>query len=229
MDEQKKGRLSVIPTPIGNLEDITLRGVRLMRECDLLLCEDTRTTGKLLKLLELPKRPLLSLNARNERGRTAEVLDRLGSGEHLGLLSDAGTPGVSDPGRWLVSKVIDAGFDLDVLPGATALIPALLLSGLPTQPFHFEGFLPHKKGRRTRLGLLAEMEQTVVLYESPHRLLKLLGELIDTCGADRTGAVIRELTKLHQECCRGSVSHLFDEFSGRPSIKGECVVVLAGK
>lgn len=222
------GRLTLIPTPIGNLEDITLRAVRLLRSCDLLLCEDTRTTGKLLGLLDLPKRPLLSLNARNESGRIDQVLQRLEAGDHLGLLSDAGTPGISDPGLSLVGRVIEAGFEVDVLPGPTALIPSLILSGLPARPFQFEGFLPHKKGRQTRLMQIARLEITFLLYESPHRLLKVLNELREHCGEDRPCAVVRELTKMHQETVRGTVGEVAAEFERRSSIKGECVVVVGG-
>ncbi len=223
-----EGRLSLIPTPVGNLEDITLRALRLLKTCDLLLCEDTRTTGKLLGLLELPKRPLLSLNARNESGRIVEVLDRLEKGEHLGLLSDAGTPGISDPGLSVVGRAIEAGYEIDVLPGPTALIPALIMSGLSARPFHFEGFLPQKKGRQTSLRRISTLVPTILLYESPHRLIKLLNELREHCGENRPCAVVRELSKLHQEVVRGTLQEVANEFDGRPSVKGECVVVVGG-
>lgn len=228
MKNHDSARLTLVPTPIGNLEDITLRALRVLRQADLLLCEDTRTTGRLLQLLELPKRPLLSFHARNEAARIPEVLERLRVGEHLALLSDAGTPGLSDPGLSLVGRVIAEGFPLEALPGPTALVPALLMSGLSAHPFHFEGFLPHKKGRRTRIGQLAQFSQTVVLYESPHRVVRLLAEFAEVAGEERKGAVLREISKMHEEALRGSLGELHRELSSRARIRGEIVVVIEG-
>ena len=227
--EKKSGRLTVIPTPIGNLEDITLRAIRCLRESELLLCEDTRTTGRLLSLLQIERRPLLSLHARNETSRINEVLAGLEAGRQIGLVSDAGTPGMSDPGLSLIGAVISAGHELDVLPGPTAFVPALLLSGLPALPFHFEGFLPHKKGRIRRIEWLAELPQTVVLYESPHRIVRLLSELSAAAGQERPAAVLREISKLHQEALRGSLGELHTLLSDRPRVRGEIVAVMQGK
>lgn len=228
MDEQNIGSLSVIPTPIGNLEDVTLRALRLLQTCDILLCEDTRSTAKLLRLLELPARPMLSLNARNEKRRVAECIERLESGDQLALLSDAGTPGVSDPGLSLIAAAIEAKFDVDVLPGPTALIPALLMSGLRAQPFHFEGFLPQKKGRQKRLATLSSNPTTMIFYESPYRVLRLFSELVEHFGAGREAALVREISKMHQEVLRGSVAEIAEILTDRGSVKGECVVVVAG-
>ncbi len=242
-EKKNSGRLSVIPTPIGNLEDITLRGLRLLRESDLLLCEDTRTTGRLLSLLQVERPPLLSLHARNEAARVSEVLEALAGGRNVGLVSDAGTPGMSDPGLSVIGAVLDAGFDLDVLPGPTAFVPALLMSGLPALPFHFEGFLPHKKGRARRIEWLAAQPHTVILYESPHRILRLIGELRTAAGGGRPAAVVREITKLHQESpaavvreitklhqesIRGSLDDIFSDLSARQKVRGEIVVVMQG-
>lgn len=229
LTEKTYGRLTIIPTPIGNLEDITLRAIRCIRESDLLLCEDTRTTGRLLALLQIERRTLLSLHARNETSRISEVLATLETGRQVGLVSDAGTPGMSDPGLSLIGAVISAGHELDVLPGPTAFVPALLLSGLPVLPFHFEGFLPQKKGRIRRIERLAELPQTVVLYESPHRIVRLLSELSAAAGEERPAAVLREISKLHQEALRGSLGELHTLLSDRPRVRGEIVAVMQGK
>ena len=220
------GQLIVVPTPIGNLEDITLRGLRVLRQADLIACEDTRRTGRLLQLLELPKQRLMSLNARNEQGRIEQILALIGEGMTIALVSDAGTPGLSDPGIPLISAAIAAGIEPIVLPGASALLPAIVASAFPMRRFWFEGFLPHKKGRQTRISVIAKLEEPVVLYESPHRIIRLLNELIERCGAQRSAVVLRELTKLHEEVTRGSLSSLHDTFSARERIKGEFVLVL---
>ena len=224
----KQGELRIIPTPIGNLEDITLRGLRLLRESSIIACEDTRVTGRLLKLLEIGAKHLLSLHAHNERKRIAELLDRMQAGEHVALVSDAGTPGLSDPGSALIAGAINAGIRVEVLPGATAAIPALIGSGLKTRPALFEGFLPQKKGRQTRLRELSLIEATLILYESPHRLLKLLRELQEHFREETPVVVAREISKIHEEYVRGTSRTLLEEFESRPSVKGEIVVLIQG-
>ena len=229
MNEEGKGTLFIVPTPIGNLEDITVRGLRTLREIETIACEDTRVTGMLLRHYDLPRKKLISYFAGNERERIAGLLRILESGEDIALVSDAGTPGISDPGARLVSAAIAAGIPIDPLPGATALIPALVASGLPTDSVLFEGFLPHKKGRQTMLRALALEERTIVLYESPHRIVKTLGELAEHLGDDRPAALFRELTKLHQEINRGPVGEIHELYRDRQSIRGEFVIVVAGK
>ncbi|MCE2504148.1 MAG: 16S rRNA (cytidine(1402)-2'-O)-methyltransferase [Chlorobi bacterium] len=214
-----QGRLFVVPTPIGNLEDMTLRGVRLLREIETVACEDTRVTGQLLKHLNIVGKRLISLHLHNERGKADELLGLMESGDHVVLVSDAGTPGLSDPGSILSIQV-------EVLPGANAAIPALVGSGLQVRPALFEGFLPHKKGRKKRLKELSKISATIVLYESPHRLLKLLRELAEFFGEECRGAVVREMTKVHEEYVRGTLKELEMEFAGRASIKGEIVVII---
>lgn len=216
--------LYVVPTPIGNLEDITLRALRVLKEVSLILAEDTRTSGKLLKHYQIETQ-FRSYHAHNEHTMTSSLVSRLQSGESIALISDAGTPGISDPGFLLVRACVKAGVKIECLPGATAFVPALVASGLPCDSFHFEGFLPHKKGRQTRLKALGQLDTTFVLYESPHRLCKCIEELSAFCGGDRPAAVCRELTKLHEEVARGPLSELLTHFSSK-EVKGEIVVVV---
>jgi 16S rRNA (cytidine1402-2'-O)-methyltransferase len=219
-------KLYVVPTPIGNLEDITLRALRVLREAELVIAEDTRTTGHLLKHYELAK-PLQSYHNFNEHQAVAGLVRRLAEGRVFALVSDAGTPGISDPGFLLVRACLEAGVVVECLPGPTAFVPALVKSGLPTDRFVFEGFLPHKKGRQTRLKALAQEPRTTVLYESPFRLVKLLGELQEHCGPARRASVSRELTKLYEETVNGTVAEILAHFSAKEP-KGEIVVVVAG-
>ena len=216
----------MVPTPIGNLDDITLRAIKVLESVDVILAEDTRTSGKLLKHLNISK-PLQSYHIHNEHKAVEQLVERMKKGETFALISDAGTPAISDPGFLLVREAIAADLVVNCLPGATAFVPALVNSGLPSDKFVFEGFLPHKKGRQTRLKILAEEERTIILYESPHRLIKCLEQLKEFCG-DRQVSVSRELTKLFEETVRGSLSEVITYFSEK-GIKGEFVVVLAGK
>jgi len=219
--------LYVVPTPIGNLEDITLRALRVLKEVSVVLAEDTRTSRRLLDHFGI-KTPLRAFHAFNEHAVVERVVDELASGADLALVSDAGTPGISDPGFLLVRACVRRGVKVECLPGATAFVPALVASGLPCDTFHFEGFLPHKKGRQTRLKFLAELPHTFVLYESPFRLLKCLDELIAVCGAERQACVARELSKLHEEVKTASLAELKEHFS-KKDVKGEIVMVVAGK
>ena len=219
--------LTLVPTPIGNLEDITVRALRVLGEADVVACEDTRTSGVLLAHYGI-ETPRTSFHIHNERHKAAALVERMRAGEHVALVSDAGTPGVSDPGFLLVREAVAAGVRVEALPGPTAFVPALVASGLPSDRFVFEGFLPHKKGRQTRLRALADEPRTTVLYESPHRLVKLLGQLAEHCGPDRPAAVCREITKVHEETARGSVAELLADFGARPKVRGEIVVVVGG-
>lgn len=223
------GVLYIVPTPIGNLEDITLRALRVLREVNTIACEDTRVTANLLRHFEIPTKRLISYFAGNEAARVGGLIALLAGGEDVALTSDAGTPGISDPGTRLVSAAIAAGITVIPLPGANAAVTAVTASGLPTDSILFEGFLPHKKGRQTALRRLAVEESTVVLYESPHRIVRTLAELAEHCGADRRAAVCRELTKMYEEINRGTLGELHAEYAGRASVKGEFVVVVAGK
>ena len=218
--------LYLIPTPIGNLEDITLRAIRILKEVDLILCEDTRTSKPLLKHFEIST-PLLSYHIFNEHQKIESIIDRIKMGENIGLISDAGTPGISDPGFLLVREAVKNGIEVDTLPGATAFVPALVNSALPMDRFCFEGFLPHKKGRQTRLEKLKEEERTIVLYESPHRLIKTLTQLSEYLGTDRQASVSREISKMFQENKRGSLESLIEYFSSK-TIKGEIVICVEG-
>jgi len=222
-------KLYLIPTPIGNLEDMTLRSIRVLKEVDVIFAEDTRTSGQLLKHLDISK-PLFAHHAHNEHVGVAGVIKLLKEGKVVGLISDAGTPGISDPGFLLVKTCIDQGIDVETLPGATALIPALVNSGFPLDRFVFEGFLPHKKGRQTRWKAIAEEERTTVLYESPHRLHKALEQIIEFIGPDRPIMVARELSKMHEQMVRGSSTEVLTYFDQNPDkIRGEIVIVIAGK
>ena len=227
-DCMDKGCLYVVPTPIGNLEDMTLRGIRLLQEVETVACEDTRVTGRLLKHLKIAKKRLVSLHAHNEVRRTDELLSLIESGKDLLLMSDAGTPGLSDPGTILIRSAIEREIRVEVLPGANAMVPALVGSGLQVRPALFEGFLPHKKGRQTRVRELSTVPATIILYESPHRLQKLLRELTEHFGGERSGVVVREISKVHEEYVRGSLSELEVEFRDRGTVKGEIVVLIEG-
>lgn len=220
-------KLYIVPTPIGNLKDITLRAIEVLGEVDLILAEDTRTSGKLLKHYEIGT-PMQSHHMHNEHKTVDRLVDRLTNGESIALISDAGTPAISDPGFLLVRAAVAAGVEVDCLPGATALIPALVNSGLPNDKFVFEGFLPVKKGRKTRLEVLSQETRTMVFYESPHKLIKTLTHFAEHFGGDRLASVSRELTKLHEETLRGTLSDLIAHFEAKPP-KGELVVVVAGK
>lgn len=219
-------RLYLIPTPIGNLEDITLRAIRIMGEVDLILAEDTRKTGFLLKHLDISK-PIRSHHKFNEHKSLQPIIDQLLSGQQIALVTDAGTPGISDPGFLLVRECLRNDIKIECLPGATAIIPALVNSGLPSERFTFEGFLPPKKGRQKRLESLKEEPRTMVFYESPYRLLKTLEEFKTHFGETRQVCVSRELTKIHEENIRGTVCELIEYYSEK-TIKGEIVIVLAG-
>lgn len=222
----EKANLFLVPTPIGNLEDITLRALKVLNEVDVILAEDTRTSGKLLKHHDIRK-PLQSYHIFNEHKAAEKLVERMVAGETFALISDAGTPAISDPGFLLVREAIKENLVVNCLPGATAFVPALVNSGLPSDKFTFEGFLPHKKGRQTRLKKLAEEERTIILYESPHRLIKSLEQLKEFLG-DRQASVSRELTKMYEETVRGSLSELITHFTEK-GVKGEFVVVVEGK
>lgn len=223
----KTTSLYLVPTPIGNLADITLRALEVLKSVDIILAEDTRTSGFLLKHYEISK-PLQSFHIFNEHKTLAGLIERMKKGEVMALVSDAGTPGISDPGFLLVREALKAELVVDCLPGPTALIPALVKSGFPTDRFVFEGFLPHKKGRQTLLKKLAEEERTILLYESPHRLLKTLEQLLEFFGADRRVSVSRELTKMHEETFTGTLHEVHAHFSAK-EVKGEIVIVIDGK
>jgi len=219
--------LFLVPTPIGNLKDITLRGIEVLKTVDIILAEDTRTSGILLKHLEI-SRPLQSYHIFNEHKAVEKLVERMRKGEVFALISDAGTPAISDPGFLLVREVLSAGLEVQCLPGPTAFVPALVNSGLPNDRFVFEGFLPHKKGRKTRIDSLQDETRTLIFYESPHRLIKTLEQLGEAFGADRQACVSRELSKLHEENVRGSLAELIEYYESNP-LKGEIVLVVAGK
>ena len=220
------GILYIVPTPVGNMEDMTFRAIRVLKEVDLVLAEDTRTSGILLKHYEI-KNQLMSHHKFNEHGTSAGIVGRLLAGENVALISDAGTPGISDPGFFLVREAVRAGVEVQCLPGATAFVPALVASGLPCDRFVFEGFLPQKKGRQTRLEALREEQRTMVFYESPYRLVKTLQQLAEVFGIDRQVSVCREISKVHEESVRGSLEEVIAHFKEKEP-KGEIVIVLAG-
>lgn len=222
-----KPGLYLVPTPIGNLEDITLRALRVLKEVDIILAEDTRTTGKLLKHYEINK-PLKSFHAFNEHKVVSELISRIEKGDVMALVSDAGTPGISDPGYLIVREAIKNGVVIDCLPGPTALIPAVVKSGFPCDRFIFEGFLPHKKGKQTKIESLKEENRTVIFFESPHRLVKSLELIKLILGAERPVSVSRELSKLYEETVTGPVGDVLAQFVAREP-KGEIVIVVAGK
>ena len=219
-------KLFLVPTPIGNLGDITLRAIDTLREVDLVVAEDTRKSGILLKHLNISK-PIQSNHKFNEHRTLDSLVQKLQSGIRIGLITDAGTPGISDPGFLLVRACIEQGIEVESLPGPTAFVPALINSGLPCERFVFEGFLPPKKGRRKRLGELAVEKRTLVFYESPFRLVKTLIQLSEHLGPDRKAAVSRELTKIHEETVRGTLGELAEHF-GKGTVKGEIVIVVGG-
>ena len=219
--------LYIVPTPVGNMEDMTLRAIRVLKEVDLVLAEDTRTSGILLKHFDI-KNQLMSHHKFNEHGTSAAVIDRLLSGQNVALISDAGTPGISDPGFFLVREAVRAGVEVVTLPGATALIPALVSSGLPCDRFTFEGFLPQKKGRQSRIEALREETRRMVFYESPYRVLKTLQQLAEVFGADRQASACREISKIHEESVRGSLQELIEHFTATEP-RGEFVLVVAGR
>ncbi len=220
------GILYVVPTPVGNMEDMTLRAIRILKTADVILAEDTRTSGVLLKHFEVDGR-LMSYHKFNEHQVVGMLASRLESGETMALVSDAGTPGISDPGFLLVRACIERGVEVQCLPGATAFVPALVASGLPCERFCFEGFLPQKKGRATQLAALAEEKRTMVFYESPHRVEKTLRQMAEVFGAERRAAVVREISKIHEETVRGSLAELADHFAANTP-RGEFVLVVAG-
>ena len=224
--ERTGGKLFLVPTPIGNLEDITLRAVRVLGEVDAVVAEDTRTSGVLLKHLGISK-PFIAFHIHNEHQVTERLVQRLLSGEHFALVTDAGTPGISDPGFLLVRAAVQAGVAVETLPGPTAFVPALVNSGLPSDRFTFEGFLPVKKGRRTRIAELATEPRTMIFYESPHRIARTLAELAGAFGAERPASISRELTKLHEETLRGTLAELAAHFAANAP-KGEFVLCVAG-
>jgi 16S rRNA (cytidine1402-2'-O)-methyltransferase len=219
-------KLILIPTPIGNLGDITLRSIEVLKEVDVLLAEDTRTSGKLLKHLGIQKK-MLAHHQNNEHTSIKGVLELLKGGAVVGMVTDAGTPGISDPGFLIVRECIKHEIPVEVLPGPTAFVPALILSGLPADRFVFEGFLPHKKGRLTRITKLADEPRTMIFYESPHRLVKTLDQLGEAFGAERMASVTREISKLHEETVRGTLYFLKEHFS-KNEPRGEIVLVVAG-
>ena len=220
-------KLYLVPTPIGNLKDITFRAIEVLQEADLILAEDTRTSGKLLKHYNITT-PMQSHHMHNEHKTVASIVTRIKNGETIALISDAGTPAISDPGFLLTRACVENEIEVDCLPGATAFVPALVNSGLPNDKFVFEGFLPVKKGRQTRLKLLAEETRTIILYESPHKLIKTLTQFAEYFGNDRRISVSREITKLHEETVRGSVVDVLKYYTNKPP-KGELVLVVNGK
>ncbi len=225
--KNKRPLLYIIPTPIGNLKDITLRALEVLKTVDVILAEDTRTSGKLLKHFQI-ETPMLSHHMHNEHKMVEQLSARMANGETMALISDAGTPAVSDPGYLLVHACIAKNVKVECLPGATAFVPALVVSGLPNNKFVFEGFIPVKKGRQTRLNFLAEETRTMVFYESPHKILKTLADFISYFGAERQASVSREISKLYEEHIRGSLQEILEHFKEKPP-KGEFVIVVAGK
>ena len=222
------GILYLVPTPVGNMEDMTFRAIRLLKEADVILCEDTRTSGILLKHFEIEGKKLMAHHKFNEHGASAGVVERLKAGQTICLITDAGTPGISDPGFFLVREAVKAGVEVQCLPGATAFVPALVSSGLPCDRFVFEGFLPQKKGRKTRLEELATETRTMIFYESPYRLVKTLQQFAEVYGEERQVSVCREISKVHEESVRGTLAEVIAHFT-ETEPKGEIVIILAGK
>lgn len=219
--------LYLVPTPIGNLEDVTLRAIRVLKEVDLIACEDTRTSGVFLSHYEIAT-PRTSYHEHNETRKAAQLVERMRAGQRVALITDAGSPGISDPGFYLVRECMRHDLPVEALPGPTALIPALTVSALPTDRFAFEGFLPPKKGRRTRLEELSVEPRTMVFYESPYRVVKTLSHLSDAFGPDRPAAAIREITKKFEEIRRGTLAEVHSYFAGQETVRGEFVLVVAG-
>lgn len=220
------GILYLVPTPVGNFEDITMRALRILREADLILAEDTRTSGNLLRHFDI-KNAMLSYHKFNEHQTVESVVNRLRGGETVAVVSDAGTPGISDPGFLVAREAIRAGIEVITLPGATAMVPALVSSGLPCDRFCFEGFLPQKKGRQSRLKALATEPRTMVFYESPHRVVKALAQMIEVFGAERPVSVCREISKIHEESVRGALAEALEHFQTNEP-RGEFVIVVGG-
>jgi 16S rRNA (cytidine1402-2'-O)-methyltransferase len=225
--EKARASLTLVPTPIGNLEDITFRAIKVLKNSDTILAEDTRTSGVLLKHYGIEKR-LQSFHIFNEHKALSALIERMKSGESMALVSDAGTPGISDPGFLLVRECLKNELTVECLPGPTAFVPALIKSGFPTDRFVFEGFLPHKKGRQTILKKMAEEDRTVIFYESPHRLVKALSQMIEFFGSERLVSVSRELTKVFEETKTGTIQEVLSYFQAK-EVKGEIVVVVDGK
>jgi 16S rRNA (cytidine1402-2'-O)-methyltransferase len=219
-------KLYIVPTPIGNLEDITLRAIRILKEVDIILAEDTRTSGNLLRHLGIEKR-LFAHHQHNEHKTVEMIAERIGNGENIALITDAGTPAISDPGFLLVRECISKGIEIECLPGATAFVPALVNSGLPNDTFCFEGFLPQKKGRQTKIKSLVAESRTMIFYESPHRLVKALEQFCEYFGENRRASVSRELTKMYEENKRGTLKELAEYFRSK-TVKGEIVIVVEG-
>ncbi len=219
-------KLFLVPTPVGNLEDITLRGIRILKESALVLAEDTRTSGQLLKHFGIEKK-MQPYHQHNEHKVVNDIVERIAAGENIALITDAGTPGISDPGFLIVRECIRQGVEVETLPGATAFVPALINSGLPSERFCFEGFLPLKKGRASRLEKLKEEERTMIFYESPYRLIKTLQQFITTFGEERMTSVSREISKMFEENKRGTLIECLNHFSAK-TVKGEIVIVVAG-
>lgn len=220
------GILYIVPTPVGNMEDMTLRAIRILREADLVLAEDTRTSSHLLKHFDIQQH-LVAHHKYNEHGTSASIIERLKAGQTVALVSDAGTPGISDPGFFLVREAVRAGIEVQTLPGATAFVPALVSSGLPCDRFCFEGFLPQKKGRQTKLLSLKDEERTMVFYESPYRVLKTLQQFAEIFGPDRPVSVCREISKIHEESVRGTLAEAIAHFTEQEP-RGEFVIVVGG-
>ena len=221
------GKLYVVPTPVGNMEDMTFRSIRILKEADLILAEDTRTSGILLKHYEI-KNAMQSHHKFNEHQTVESIVNRIKGGQTVALISDAGTPGISDPGFLVVRECVRNGIEVQCLPGATAFVPALVSSGLPDERFCFEGFLPQKKGRMTRLNALKEETRTMIFYESPYRLLKTLTQFAEIFGADRPVSVCREISKIHEESVRGTLQEVIAHFT-KTEPRGEIVIILGGK
>ena len=221
------GILYIVPTPVGNMEDMTFRAVRILKEVDLVLAEDTRTSGILLKHFDI-RNQLMSHHKFNEHGTSAGIVNRLLAGENVALISDAGTPGISDPGFFLVREAVKAGVEVQCLPGATAFVPALVSSGLPCDRFAFEGFLPQKKGRQSKIESLKDESRTMIFYESPYRVVKTLQQFAEAYGGERQVSVCREISKIHEESVRGTLDEVIAHFKEKEP-KGEIVIVLGGK
>lgn len=219
-------KLYIVPTPIGNLEDITLRAIRILKEADLILAEDTRKSGILLKHLNVETR-MMAHHMHNEHKTVSMIADRIANGETIAMITDAGTPGISDPGFLLIRECITKGIEVDCLPGATAFVPALVNSGLPSDSFCFEGFLPQKKGRQTKIKSLVDETRTIIIYESPYRLVKALEQFIEYFGADRRASVSREISKMYEETQRGTLQELVEYFKLK-TVKGEIVMIIEG-
>lgn len=221
------GILYLVPTPVGNMEDMTLRAIRLLKEADVILCEDTRTSGILLRHFDIEGKKLMAHHKFNEHGTSSGIVERLKAGQTICLITDAGTPGISDPGFFLVREAVAAGVTVQTLPGATAFTPALVSSGLPCDRFCFEGFLPQKKGRQTRLEELKDEVRTMIFYESPHRLLKTLEQFAEVFGEERLVSVCREISKVHEESVRGTLKEVAGHFR-QTEPRGEIVIILQG-